>query len=106
MELICGTLSYWHSSAKDWTLNTLNNRQMTSLTTGFTKNRITMTADVTRILREQVTVAEDTGTVFSFSPRYRFWNETYLKGGWEYANTSPRIKQGNANGLSIGVSRS
>ena len=96
--------SAWDSKVKDWTLNLLTHRQMMSVTGGFTKNRFTFVADITKVVRDLDTVSKDTGTVISIEPRYRVWKEGYLKASWEYLNTAPSLKLGHARQLGGGVS--
>lgn len=97
-------LSWWETKAKDFTTNVKTHRQMQSLTGGLTKGRLTVVADITKINLNVETVRQDTGTVITLEPRYRVWNESYLKGGWEYLNTASDLRLGRAKQFSIGIS--
>jgi hypothetical protein len=89
-------LSYWGTTAKDWTTSLLTKRQMQSVTGGFTKGRLTFVGDITKVSLVTDTVRQDTGTIITAEPRVRIWRETYLKGSWEYLNTAPSLVLGSS----------
>ncbi|MGZ3721508.1 MAG: hypothetical protein ACXVA9_01175 [Bdellovibrionales bacterium] len=97
-------LSWWDTKAKNYTTNVISSHRMQAISGGFTKGRFTFVGSVNDMLMDLPGVRRDAGTVISAEPRFRVWRESYLKGSWEYLNTSPTLRQGNAKQYGIGAS--
>lgn len=97
-------LSHWETKVKNWTTGLFTQRQMTSLTAGFTKGRLTLVGDATKILMNEDLGPRNLGMVITVEPRLRVWREWYLKGAYEYLNTALDLTRGNSKQYSVGFS--
>lgn len=97
-------LSYWDTKVKNWTTTLDTQRQMVSITGGFTRGRLTAVADISKIVKNVDLGSRDLGMLVTVEPRVRVWRETYLKAGWEYLNTAPDLTLGKATQIGGGFS--
>lgn len=97
-------LSYWDTEDKNWNTGLFNKKQMTSLTAGLTKGRLTLVSDFTKVAKKDPAGSRDLGMVITLEPRFRLWRENYLKAGYEYLNTAPDLSLGKGTQYSGGFS--